>query len=435
MKQFILSRGFIHFAFAALLLPLQPLLPEVVKLALTPYVLFLIFRKDPIYLPALIALVIPGTTIAYAILISTFLLTVLYAKQIKQEGLGFLFILSLLPLPIFLYMTFVRVIEMNEGLIQTLVPLGYYLGIFPFFYGTLMYYKFNTASYFGIILALFLLPMFKFLPLSESNIRIYWLSFPVFFGMAFYFLWIKKILNSGFTVLGLISILFLILNPSTKFTLIASGLVAFMVLIFKNYQWEKLMSLWTQKRAILFFISIVVLIFMFSESNTEALASQRIDYNEISMFESWDSFRTKLWYKAFGDRSVIWIGVWDTVKNSDHVFWPPYEKMIYSFFNYQGALRDESEISAHNLPLELMRNYGVVVGLIIALNYFLMMIKGAGTLIKNAANIEITILGAGCLGSGFVGALVGQYPLMITFSLGLMALFGVFYGLGKNRMV
>ena len=109
MKQFILSRGFIHFAFAALLLPLQPLLPEVVKLALTPYVLFLIFKKDPIYLPALIALVTPGSTIAYAILISTFLLTVLNIKQIKHEGLGFLFILSLLPLHIFLYITFVRV--------------------------------------------------------------------------------------------------------------------------------------------------------------------------------------------------------------------------------------------------------------------------------------------------------------------------------------
>jgi hypothetical protein len=430
MKSFILTNGFLHFMFAFLLLPVQNVLPEVIKLAFIPYILFLLFKKDPVYLPALIALITPGTTIAYGILISILIFTIVNINSLRKRGLGLLLLFALLPFPIFAYMTYIRITEMNLGLIQSLTPLGYYLGLFPFFYGVMLSNKFTQKAFYGVVLVLFLLPLYQYTGLLESSVRIYWLSFPLFFSINLYILLFKSTRKELLFPLGLMAFFFIVSNPTSKFTLIFASLVSFLVLYFKYKGRDFFLSLFTKKRTIFVFTLIVISLIYYSEASTRNLASQNIDYNELGTFDSWESFKSKLWYKAFGDRSVIWLGAWETILNSDYLYFPPYEDIGYSFVNYKGDNIEDTEISSHNIAIELMRNYGVSVGLLIFLIYFLMMIKGPGNYILKSNNKIFIVLAAVCIGTGFVGGLVGQYVLMITFSVGLLTLFGLFYGLG-----
>lgn len=101
MKSFFFSKEFLHFLFALLILPFQQNIPEIVKISLAPYIYILVNAKNPNYIPTLIALVLPGSTLAYAVLLSTLLLTLLNIQVIVKSGLGMILFLSLLPLPFF----------------------------------------------------------------------------------------------------------------------------------------------------------------------------------------------------------------------------------------------------------------------------------------------------------------------------------------------
>jgi hypothetical protein len=436
LKAFLLSHGFFHFLLAIALLPLQQFMPEAVKLLFAPYVFYLVWSVTPLYLPALITWVTPGTTIAYAILISCLLVTVWNIRTLLKLRLGLLLFLSLLPLPIFLSMTFIRVSEMSQGLVQTLIPLGFYLGLFPFYYGVLASKKLDRKAVNGIFLALFILPLFQLLPILGGSIRVYWLSYPVFLTVVLYVMYRLGRKTHLKNVIIIFSFIFLLLNPSPKFTLLFSGLLGAFLAVLKIKGNKYLLSFFTGKKAILLFMSVLVFVIYSSESAFETLNAQNTGFDDRSYYESWDSFKDKVYFKAFGDRAPIWVGGWEAIMaNNQYFFFPPYEPYTYSTQNAKGHFIEDSDIGIHNLLLELMRTYGFSIGLIVFFTYILFLIQGAGRFLMNKINnnIYLILLAAGTIGSGFVGALVGQFPLITTFSMSIISLFGLFYGLIQYR--
>src|SRR5690606_38355269 len=133
---------------------------------------------------------------------------------------------------------------------------------------------------------------------------------------------------------------------------------------------------------------------------------------------------------ALDARALIWAGGWELVKGRDmlgHLYATP----SYSFYNDRGSIIDDVEFVIHSIALDLLRNYGLIVGIIITLTFAFMLIKGPGKLLLNkklSYNNYPIIFSATCLGAGWVGGLVGQHVLMPTFSLLLMGLSGVLYG-------
>src|SRR5690606_13125044 len=118
---------------ALLLLPAYQMLGEALKYVVAPYVLYMVWKRDPIYLPALFVHFTPGSTISSFILILVLVLTIADFSRFRKMGIGWLLLLALLPLPFFIYQTIERIFVLNQGLIQILTPLSFYLGIFPFF--------------------------------------------------------------------------------------------------------------------------------------------------------------------------------------------------------------------------------------------------------------------------------------------------------------
>lgn len=420
----------LHIAIAIMLLPVYQTFGESFKYIVAPYVLYLVWKRDPAFLPALIIHFSLGSTISYLILLTTLILTITNLPTFRKMRLNWLIFLAFLPFPIFLYQTGVRIFEMNLGLIDTIRPLGFYLGIFPFFYGILLLPKFNESVWKALIIVLFILPFLKFMPGVDMNIRAYWFSFPLFFTLIgarliypkffkldTFIIWFAGsflIITAGIGILGL------------KFTLIFSGLVALVCLILSIRKSTAFLYLFTRPHVIVFAILFVSgIITGINEYGNVGM----VNTENLSYF-NWDDFLLLLQYKAFDDRAVIWAGGWELVKGTD-MLWPPYAPPSYSFYNAKGSIIDDVEFGIHNIALELMRNYGLIVGIIITLTFAFMLIKGPGKLLLNkklSYNNYPIIFSATCLGAGWVGGLVGQHVLMPTFSLLLMGLSGVLYG-------
>lgn len=419
-----------HIAIAFLLLPLYSLLGESFKYVVAPYVLYLVWSKNPTFLPALFIHFTPGSTISILILLMIFGLTVVDYSNFKKIGLGWLLFFALLPLPIFAYQTIERIFVLKLSLTEVLIPFSFYLGLFPFFYGIQIAPKFTKEIWNGLVLVLLLLPFLKFVPMIEYSIRAYWFSFPLFFGLAsLIFLPFSPIkLSKGGK---LISILFLIASFTgllgIKFTLLFSGLVTFLVLVLYLRDWNFLLNLLARPLVIILCILLVVSII----NGVDQYGSSNIKYNELSYTDP-DDFWTLLQYKAFDDRAVIWAGGWDLVTSKDMLL-PPYEPPSYEFISNRGAVIEDVEFGIHNIGLELMRNYGLLVGSLITVVYLLMIVRSGQVFFSGVIQPYVLLFAAVVLGTGLVGGLVGQFVLMNTFSLILMSLAGVCFKYSQYR--
>ncbi len=424
------SKLLIHLLIAIAFLPLQSVLGEWFKLALDPYIFYLVWARNPLYLPALFIYITAGSTISYVILISTFLLTIFYIPKFRKMGLRWLMLLVFLPLPVFVYMTGVRLFSMGLGLVDILIPLGFYLGLFPFFYGIIIAPKMNKVIIQGIFLSLFILPFLKFMPGVEISIRAYWFSFPLFFGL----IGAKIFLRNKFQVPVhwiLLSLIFIIFSISSllglKFTLLFSAFVTIVAIIASINGYQVILSLFSKPRVILISFLLVVGLIYGNNRWGSVGASREYSPEAISYFE-WDEFWTDFRYKATGDRAVIWAAGWNMISQNELV-WPPYEVPEYSYITNTGTEIEEVQFGIHNIGLELMRNYGMVVGGFITLIYLLLLIIGPGGYLrkKRKGPVAYTLLAGACLGTGLVGGLVGQYVLMVTFSFILMSVCGMLY--------
>ena len=170
----------LHLAIAFLCFPLYYLFGEAPKLLLLPYVCYMVWSQNPIYLPALFVHFTPGTTVSLFILLMCLIVSIVNLKKIKQRNLRVLCRLYLLLLPIFAYWFYINLTKHHLGFSKSLTYLGFYLGLFPFFYGLLIAHRINKNIYNKIILVLFILPFLSFLPLGVGAVRAYWLSLPLF---------------------------------------------------------------------------------------------------------------------------------------------------------------------------------------------------------------------------------------------------------------
>ncbi len=437
MTSFLNSKAFLHFLFALAILPFQQSFPEFVKLAFIPYVYFLVNEKNPIYIPALIALVTPGTTIAYGVLLSTLILSLINYKLFLSYNLKYLFILTVLPIPIFLNLVYERVFINGDSFLKSLLNLDYFLSLYPFFYGILCVKKLDDKSIKGIYISLFLLPLFGALSFVDFGVRVLWLSYPVFFIGLLISLYLKYIKVTLSNYLILFSFLFLLINDLPKFTLVFSGIVGLLIMFFKikkNQIWLSFFTTW-----IFLFLCIAIFYFVISDSGliNPIVKNLNIENTEINYYESWSSFKNMLYFKTFGDRVPIWVGGWDAIsKQKEFLFLPPLAPFKYSILTFSGYDIEVNELPVHNLLLELMRNYGLFFGAYIFLVFSFFLILGPGKFIRktNSPNILLFILAAGSIGSALMGALVGQYPLLLTFSISLITLFGIFHGLIQTEL-
>lgn len=424
------KKMYLHLIFAIILFPILTQFGQLPKFIIAPYVLYLLLAKDPVFIPALIIISATGSTISVLILLTCIWISISNVQRIKEANSYFIFLASIAILPFFVYHFVTRVILHGESFISVLVHWSLFLGIFPFFYGVIMGDRFNKEVIKGGVVAIFSLTLlsslgssvFGFIRLSSFT-HVYLLAIGILIIFRY-----KQRIPTVIRALGIINILLFVTGiTELKFhSLFASILVVLLIMgVSKN--WKIIIASFYKPVTYFFIVLMVVFVTRNAlELGDVGLAKGAMDYTNFSDFPKY------IQHKAFGDRGVVWKGVWNALTDQN-LWWPPLAPIEYTIETVRGAEIEDIDYGAHNLPLELMRNYGFVVGGILGFIYvstLIKMVRGIGIFKNDFILLSLVSL---FFSIGFMTGLTGQSTLHPNVSFTFMGMVGVLLVLTQSN--
>ena len=426
-----------HLVIALCCLPVYQYGGGVLKTLIAPYVLYLLFSLQPRFIPALLLHFMAGTTMSFVILLGCLFISIKYFKKLKYYKVGLLFFITLIPLPFFLIVIYFKITIYNESIISLVHFLFLYFGLFSFFYFLLLAGKFTTnhLKYIFITLAISVV-----LSLFYSNtIRYNFYSLPIFFGLLLIslmhiklFYKAKKLVlgHSGMFQLlfGVFLIIGIIASHGMTSTLLFTSLITGLISIY----YLKIKKLSLRIPYLLFVLTAFIVLNAIQTYNPKTL--QVIDYKiseeKLDILDL-TSIINRSKFKLFVDRMPIWYSIYDNyVINGDYAI-PIAPKKAWVYYSIHGTEND-STIPAHNIFLELIKEYGILTGLILSIVYILMIIKSSLLLKLKGLNIYLITISSCTISCAFFGGMTGQYLLHGDFSFLFMGLAGLCYGFFYN---
>jgi len=416
-----------HLAIAFGCLPAYLYAGEGFKYLVAPYVIYMVVSKNGAYFPALLFHFLFGSTISFVILLSCASLAIFHFRLWFQVRLGLIFLMSIIPLPFFVFQTYQRGLGLGSGLVESLIPLSYYIGLFPFFYGVLVYRSIDSRIMECVYALLGGVTIVQLWMLSDYSIRYYFYALPAIMALLLY-VYVKrqaKAIPFYVCALAVLAGLSFILNlAGMTFTLLLSTLLAMVIsaLIVKSRIRQFLYSKWMFLGGTM----LVALTINYGSSLTSIPSGKSFELNsqiDITDFSQW---KDRLVFKIFEDRVPVWTGAWNQIVGENLLLPPLHVKQFE--MKSQGGGKIDIDFGAHNLFLELLRNYGFVFGLLLSLVFILMITKSTALLNVGSRDVYFVVGSATVFSVGIIGSMFGQFPLVVTFSFLLMSLAGICYG-------
>lgn len=399
------------------------------KIIISTVIFLMIWSKRPEFFPGLAIHLIAESMSMYTILFSCLFTVLLHWKYWKQTKIKWLFLLVIIPLPIFFWQTYSRYFEMKLGFLNSITPMEYYLGLFPFFYGVLISKKKTAGIFLGIIIVLIISSALNLSGLFSITVRLVFFSIPCLITYAFT-IRIKHISSRlEFILLGsafIVSLAYLLIAKNTTFTLLLSTLFGWLLTFLKKNKFIKLTYFLSSKWA---FIITIIFVLIVANSVNNSTVENVVDLNkDMSQLKltNVNDFKERLAFKSLGDRAPIWRGVLLSVIAEKNVL-PPLTRTPYDINTIWGK-EIKTEIGAHNIFLELLRCYGIIIGIISGIIYITQLVyAGYSYKLLSKDPLSISILST-VISVGVIGGMTGQFVLLASFSFLLMSLAGIFYG-------
>lgn len=423
-KSVILLHVVIALSFGIGLHYLQGLL----KVAVVPYLAYLLYLRRVEHLPALIIILGYGSILTIAASLMIIPLAVIELRKIEIKFIGRTIRLLLLTLPIFVLITGKR---MNEGmsLIEALEFNHYYLSFWFLVYGALNHKYYSDQNIgFLVIFGLFLGLLIRFIPFVPDGIHYFGaLRRQTFYFMIFSLIFVAyRIFVEKTSIHWLFWVLLLTVPPyilGSHFTFFFGLLLAIIVLIiweinkympgFGNYFKEKIYPLLLILFPFLFLILTILL-------TSYALTEMEINVPKSGSASLLDSILHKLFY----DRGVIWSGTLQGIIENAGIL-PPLDYWNISYTTAQGVCF-EVKFGAHNLILGLIRKNGYLVGgLLISLFVYTIyeLDRSKTFLLGNQRVLAISLIG-----TGLALFIVGQFIFQLNASFFFMSAIGGLIG-------
>lgn len=406
---------------------------------LVPIVAWMMWQCDVRWYPGLVMLMAVDGYHMYAYLIISLLLVIIKKDQLNiyHHIVKYLLFFLIIPVPFLIYIFFRNLEFFYDSPSGAIAPLILYLSVFPFFYSLLIAPQFTKQTSQQLIYVFMILMVFQFftdyVPDEENRetIRAVFLAIPIIFCCVAYGLFNQKFL--WFTFLGGILIAAYGLSGiGNTLTLLASGLLTVLILVVKRAKFQFMIrwasSIWPLIVSMMFVAIVVANV----EKYTISAEYKGLSYEELSTDWSLHSFLLRLQMKTFDDRASLWKASWDEVIEPPYLIPPIMPKPIVYYLTNGRPV--ESDMAAHNTPLNIFRTLRLSVGLFLLLGYCVIFILGSRILRLTMDNDDALLpIMAGVIVVGIVGFTTGHYPLMVTFSFVFMSLFGIGYGLYSVR--
>lgn len=411
---------YLHIIIAFFCLPAYQYLGENFKYLISPYIIYLLWSEKPKYLPAIIIHSSSGSMISILILFLCFLNAIKHFKLLSSFTNYWMLIISFIPAPIIIYQSLLRYFHLGYTLIESILPAGFYLGIFAFYYGIIIGRKIEKSEIRIILYTLLSIILFNFLNIVP-NLRATSFANTIFAVIGIFALSIKKKslkINLVLVLSGILIILSILLGYiSIQFHFLFSILFTYFLLLLFVKQQRTLLTLLSSKYIIFFAILIIILII----TKAYEIAPNVISFSDYSV-KRINEYPNLFLYKAFGDRGILWRSTWlDLVYNKDLL--PPVNITPINYVTVSGKIFD-FEAGSHNIFLELLRSYGFIFGALISIIYLWMFLLLGKTFSYNDIETYSLFIAATCFAIGVIVGITGVYVLSINFSFLLLSLAG-----------
>ncbi|MDK9708685.1 MAG: hypothetical protein OEL83_16705 [Desulforhopalus sp.] len=385
----------------------------------------MLFTVKATYFPALLLHFLPGTLVSQTILLGCAILPLFKWRDLQRYRIQALYVVTVLPMALLGYVAVQKFFALGYSLTEIGVDLALYLGLFGFFYGVLIAEQVNQVVIERVLWILLTCVLVHASGLVEAYIRYYFLALPILTVVAVASLIgsQKKIVSRPLIISPLLFAPLMVFGRlEVTFTLLLTVLVALLIILSNRFWRDFFLGISTGK--VLCGVAISVMFYVMITAG-ERGASGYLASN-LRDVESWSDIFSALEFKAFGDRGVLWTGTWETLVYANNVF-PPIHPPLVEFKPLRGSMQ-EVTYGAHNIGLELLRQYGFAVGFV-GISLYLLMVGHAGKIfMSRSSNYLSMTVGAVVMANAVVGGLVGQFVLMNNFSYLLMGLLGVVFG-------
>lgn len=414
------SKGILRIAISIIATIAYTYMGGAAKLFVFPYVVFLVLKNDIDYFPALIVQLIAETFTIYIILFACVILTIINIRKLIQSDIKWIVILLLSIIPYIIWHFCYRVIFLHIPIIEAMDQYFLFLGIFPFFYGMLLSKQFTTGKFKELIIFLFI----AFLYSNIVFIRILFFLVPFFFTYSFYSLYlnIKGNSISLFSIFSIVTLLLCLRNFAT-FTLILTSIYATLLVFIYFRKWTITINLSTGIIPFIF-----IFIFMIYAMNNYKKNEDKFDLDsKITLQNSIERASAK----AFEDRAPYWKGALDGIISEHNILIPFQINNVVADVGTEKSI--EITFGSHTLFLELIRQYGIPIGLLLNIIFIILAIKIGGILRIENIQHNYIILACVTLSIFSIGSMNGTFPLQGNFSLLMMSTAGMCYGITKRK--
>lgn len=412
--------AYLHIIIAFICLPIYYYLGENFKYFISPYILYLFWGERPKHLPALIVHTSSGSMISFLILFLCFLKTIQHFRKFSNTTSKWLVIISFIPAPIIFYQFIIRFFYLGFSFIESILPAGFYLGIFAFYYGIIIGSKIEKSDIRIVFYTLLAIIIFNFLNIVPT-LRASSFALTIFSVIGIFAFIVKKksLTIDLFLVLSGILIILLILLGyiSIQFHFLFSILFASLLFLLFIKQQRNLLTLLSNKYIILTMILIVILII----TKAYEIAPNVIPFRDFS-FKRISEYPNLFLYKAFADRGLLWRSTWmDLIYNKPLL--PPLNINPINYVTVTGKILD-FDSGAHNILLELLRIYGFIFGTLISIIYLWMLLLLGKTFSYRNIETYSLYIAVTCFAIGLIVGTTGVFVLSVNFSFLLLSLTG-----------
>lgn len=407
---------------------------EMIKYAVAPYALYLVWNEKPANYPALIILTTAGTTLTFFIFLLTIVASIRNWSTLKHMKFGWVFVLLISVSPVLVWQFYQRIQDLNMSFIESITPLTYFLGVFPAFYGAILSTKFRIKDVriilFVIILAyLFNTAISYFRTVEVSSFRFSILGNTLLlasFLASLLSIKFRKLVPNYLFVGGMLLLVLVIIGIiQIKFHLLLAVVIAILILIFYYRDNKFALNSLIRPRVIIFIVAFTFIAISLTTSNT---VLNRISLNEEIDYANFARYPEYMMNKLFADRAVIWKSVWNHITNNDMLLPPLTSDQLFHEVVFLSGHTADTDIAAHNLMLEVIKNLGWIVGGIVLIVVYFFLLRAGRFLTHSAGNISTVILTSILLGVGISTAITGNFLLSANFSFPYMSMLGLLSG-------
>lgn len=347
-----------------------------------PYVMYLVFRCDARYLPALMLHCCSETMILPVIYVSMGALSCLHFRRIKQAGTHWIVTALLLLTPVFVY-TVVQRYLLTLDLNASLISVVYYLSFFCIGYGVLIV---NGLMPRVLNACIFTIATVTLLSYAGLYVRISMVGGAICLNYALFTLFGRQRIGLLWFLCALTAAVNLFMADESTFTIMGTCLFSLVLMFLYKRGYFRLLKTATGLLpyiAILLLMNFAIRNYQYVQIDNEALGSYT-DFSDLT------GLRSRAQFKLFGDRAPYWAGAWDDIREADTPFPPLVVEEVTA------TLQDGDEIEVtfggHNTYLELLRLFGWLCGGILILLFVRSMIVGRRILTVRGLPAQLAIL-------------------------------------------